>query len=91
MWNLHLPKIKVTGQINVLEHLDIALFVRMMHTDTVVRNVDHACILYLVDCVIANISHTSPLGHQDDVVPFKKLHKACIQIHQRQVNIPTCI
>ena len=55
----------------------VPLFVWMHVSHSVVWNVFHPRVLYLVDGVWTNQGHASPLYYQNDVVAFQEAHKTC--------------
>ena len=51
--------------------------IRMNVAHSIIGNVQHGGVFYLVDCVWPNQRHPLPLGNQNDVRPFQKAHKPC--------------
>lgn len=51
--------------------------IRMNVAHSIIWNVQHGGVFYLVDCVWPNQRHPLPLGNQNDVRPFQKAHKPC--------------
>ena len=51
--------------------------IRMNVAHSIIGNVQHGDVFYLVDCVRPNQRHPLPLGNQNDVRPFQKAHKPC--------------
>lgn len=59
------------------DHVTLPSFIRVRNPDWVIGNVDHTCVLDLVDGVAADIGQFSTLGDQHDVVSLKEPHESC--------------
>lgn len=66
------PEIEVAGEVNILEHFDVAGLVWMVVANSIIWDVNHGGVFYFVDCMVANDGNSSTLCYQNNVVSFQK-------------------
>lgn len=65
-------EVKITRQIDILEHLNVSRLLRMHHAHRLVRNVNHSIILDLVDRMVTDHSHPPPLRYQNYIITLQE-------------------